>query len=268
MEAPLGGSFHDLSTVEKLYIPCLLTTCWHGGAAGGSRPAAAHVATSRVASDISFQDAAMVPRRRRPGIRSRPGHRGRGSGPPGAACPGGLPGRDAAMVPRSGQPEIPSRPDTAGEAQGRPAQPAPVDCLEGMRPWFRAAASRKFLPARTPPARLRAARRSLPRWIAWKGCGHGSAQRPAGNSFPPRTPPATLTAARRGPGPVDCLKENVEIHGEAAAAMPEEVPIRHVGDIGMQRLGVEVVGQVEARERQTDGVLGVHLDVFRDAGID
>jgi len=69
-------------------------------------------------------------------------------------------------------------------------------------------------------------------------------------------------SAHVGSGRFSALEKNVEIGGEPAPAVAEEVSESRVGGIVVNRLGVEMVGQVEAGERQPDGVLGVHADVL------
>src|SRR6516164_5356844 len=64
------------------------------------------------------------------------------------------------------------------------------------------------------------------------------------------------------------LKEKVEIDREPAAAMAEEVAVGRVGDVVVDDLGVEMVGQVEPRKGEADSVLGIDLNVLREAGID
>src|SRR5947209_6417393 len=55
-------------------------------------------------------------------------------------------------------------------------------------------------------------------------------------------------------------EQYIEIRGESPSPVPEEVPERGVVDIVVDRLRIEMVGQVEHRERQPDGVLRIELD--------
>ena len=49
--------------------------------------------------------------------------------------------------------------------------------------------------------------------------------------------------------------------------MTKKVAERYVGGIGVDGLGVEVVGEVEAGQGEADGVLGVDADVLGNSEI-
>ena len=63
------------------------------------------------------------------------------------------------------------------------------------------------------------------------------------------------------------LENKIEIDCKAAAAVTKKITESGVGDIGVDGLGVEVVGEVEAGQGEADGVLGVDADVLGNSEI-
>ena len=60
-------------------------------------------------------------------------------------------------------------------------------------------------------------------------------------------------------------EQDVEIHGKAAVALAEKDAITGIGDVIVDGFRVEMVGKVEARERQAHFIFGSHGNIFGNA---
>src|SRR5579871_2409670 len=63
------------------------------------------------------------------------------------------------------------------------------------------------------------------------------------------------------------LEEEVEIEAVAAVVVAEEDSVLRVGDVVVDREGVEVVGQIETRHGEPHGVFRSQLEIAGEAGV-
>src|ERR1700692_857334 len=63
------------------------------------------------------------------------------------------------------------------------------------------------------------------------------------------------------------LEEDVEIGSEVPPPLTEEESVRGIGDVAVERLRVEMVGQIEAANRESKGVFRADFDIFRNSCI-
>ena len=63
------------------------------------------------------------------------------------------------------------------------------------------------------------------------------------------------------------LEDHIEIGCEMPSALAEEKTKSRVGDIGMNCLRVVMIRQIVSTDRESQRILWIHLEVFRDSGI-
>src|SRR5258708_15648106 len=77
----------------------------------------------------------------------------------------------------------------------------------------------------------------------------------------------TASAAIWVTGWTGTLHDNVEIKSIATAIVAEEHPVLRIGNIVVDRQGIEAIRQIGTGDRQADGVLRGYLEVSHEARV-